>query len=333
MTSRPPSKCRAISIGPERLALEGGELGTALARQRQHGEEVLLGEGPLLRRALDLDDPALAGEDEIGIGLGGAVLLVVEVEDRPALGDAAGDGAHLARERQLGHGADLLQVAEGECQGDIAAGDGGGAGSPIGLDHVAVDLDLALAEAGEIGDGAEAPADQALDLMGAPALPAARGLARAARAGRLRQHAVFRRDPAASGVAQEGRHRVLDRGGAEDLSIAEAGEAGTLRIFIHAWLQADLAQLVGRTAIGAHRDVPFLLVSCPRNSRANFWDKQATKINDLCPVATENLMSGVSDQGHWRREASLPAGGLPAPGRSGRHHLLPPFVDQSGGPY
>jgi hypothetical protein len=38
-------------------------------------------------------------------------------------------------------------------------------------------------------------------------------------------------------------------------------EAGTLGIFVHARLQADLAQLVGRTAIGAHRDVPFLLAA------------------------------------------------------------------------
>ena len=81
-------------------------------------------------------------------------------------------------QRQLGHGTELLQIAEGQRQSDIAAGDGGRARAAIGLDDIAIDLDLALAEAGEVGDGAQAPADQALDLMGPPALAAARRLAR-----------------------------------------------------------------------------------------------------------------------------------------------------------
>src|SRR5476651_2606155 len=32
------------------------------------------------------------------------------------------------------------------------------------------------------------------------------------------------------------------------------------------------------------------LVPCPRNSSPNFWDKQATIINNVCPAASRNLI-------------------------------------------
>src|SRR5471032_335481 len=41
------------------------------------------------------------------------------------------------------------------------------------------------------------------------------------------------------------------------------------------------------------------LVSCPRNSPPNFWDKRATRINNLCPAATRNLIRRISESGHW----------------------------------
>ena len=40
------------------------------------------------------------------------------------------------------------------------------------------------------------------------------------------------------------------------------------------------------------------LVSCPRNSSPNFWDKQATRINSLCPAATRNFIRRISESGH-----------------------------------
>ena len=48
---------------------------------------------------------------------------------------------------------------------DPRSGDGRGAGAAIGLEHVAIERDLALAERGKIGDGAERAADQPLDLL------------------------------------------------------------------------------------------------------------------------------------------------------------------------
>ena len=81
-------------------------------------------------------------------------------------------------------------------QRDPGAGDGGGARAAIGLEHVAIDDDLLLAERGEVGDGAERAADQALDLLRAARLLAGRGLAPRALGGGARQHAVFGRHPA-----------------------------------------------------------------------------------------------------------------------------------------
>jgi hypothetical protein len=50
------------------------------------------------------------------------------------------------------------------------AGDRGGAGAAVGLDHIAVDGNLALTDRFQIDDRAQAPPDQTLDLDGAAAL-------------------------------------------------------------------------------------------------------------------------------------------------------------------
>jgi hypothetical protein len=141
----------------------------------------------------------------------------------------------------------------------VAAGDGGGAGAAIGLEHVAIDADLALAQRREIGDGAQTPADQALDLVSAAGLTAARGFAVGAGVGRARQHAVFRRHPAAPGVAQKGRRLVLDRGAAQHAGIAERGQARAFGVFGGVGLEAHGAHRIGGTARRARHGVPFRL--------------------------------------------------------------------------
>ena len=77
-------------------------------------------------------------------GLG--ILGVVEVEHRRALAHAAGDGGDLAGDRVGRELAVLDQALEGEVQRHPGAGDGGGARAAVGLQHVAVDVDLALAQ-------------------------------------------------------------------------------------------------------------------------------------------------------------------------------------------
>ena len=90
-----------------------------------------------------------------------------------------------------------LHPGDAVVQRDPGAGDRGGAGAAVGLDHVAIDGDLPLAERRQVDDGAQAAADQALDLDRAAALLAGRGLAPRALRGGARQHAVFGGDPAA----------------------------------------------------------------------------------------------------------------------------------------
>ena len=83
------------------------------------------------------------------------------------------------------------------CKRDPGAGDRGRARAAIGLQHVAIERDLALAQRLQIGDGAQAAADQALDFLRAAGLLAGGRFAPRARMGRARQHAVFGGDPAA----------------------------------------------------------------------------------------------------------------------------------------
>ena len=126
----------------------------------------------------------------------------------------------------------------------IGAGDGCRAGAAIGLDDVAVEGDLALPERFQVGHGAERAPDEALDLLRAPALAPARGLAGGPRPGRARQHAVFAGHPAPPLVAQEGGHAILQACRAQHLRVAEANQAGALGVLAHAGLKLDLAQLV-----------------------------------------------------------------------------------------
>jgi len=111
--------------------------------------------------------------------------------------------------------------------------------------NVAVYADLALAEKGQIDDGAQAAPDQPLDLLGAAALPAAGRLAVGPGRGRARQHAVFGRHPALAAVAQKRRHPLLDRGGAEHLGVAELRQARAFGIFRHTRFEGDRAHRIG----------------------------------------------------------------------------------------
>ena len=128
------------------------------------------------------------------------------------------------------------------------SGDAGGAGAAVGLQDVAVDIYLSLAHGGEVDHGPQRPTDQALDLLGAARLPAARGLTVGAGMGRARQHAVFGGDPAAAGITHPGRHSFIDRGGAQHVGIAEFDQAGALGMAGKARFQGYGSKLVGGAA-------------------------------------------------------------------------------------
>ena len=150
------------------------------------------------------------------------VLLVVEVEHRRVLDHAAGDRGDVVEDRVgLDHPL-VQQPAGGQPQRHPGAGDRRGAGAAVGLDDVAVEGDLPLAERLQVGDGAQGAADQPLDLLAAAGLLALGRLAPAAGVGGPGQHAVLGGDPALAAAAQEAAARLVEAGGDQHPGVAEA---------------------------------------------------------------------------------------------------------------
>ncbi len=79
---------------------------------------------------------------------------IIEIENRGPLGDATGDGGDVIADRTMLDDAALAHPGETIVEGDEAAGDRRGSRAAVGLDDVAIDGDLPLAERGEIDDGA-----------------------------------------------------------------------------------------------------------------------------------------------------------------------------------
>jgi hypothetical protein len=113
------------------------------------------------------------------------------------------------------------QVAGGQAQRHPGAGDGGGARAAVGLDHVAVQRDLPLAQRLHIDHRPHRAADQALDFLGAARLLSLSRFAATAGVGGAGQHAVFRGHPALALAAQEARHALVHAGGDQHLGMAE----------------------------------------------------------------------------------------------------------------
>src|SRR3546814_9900514 len=65
----------------------------------------------------------------------------------------------------LGDRLRFQQLVDREAQRDPRAGDRGGAGTAVGLDHVAVDDDLPFAQLLHVDDGTQATADKPLDFL------------------------------------------------------------------------------------------------------------------------------------------------------------------------
>ncbi len=129
------------------------------------------------------------------------------------------------------------------------------AGAAVGLDDVAVQRDLALAQDPQVDHGAQGAPNQALDLLGAARLLALGGLAPAAGMGGAGQHAVFGRHPALAAAFQERRNAVLHRGRDQHLGVAGGDQAGAFGVAIDPRLEGDGAQDVGGTAGRTHGDL------------------------------------------------------------------------------
>ena len=180
------------------------------------------------------------------------VLGVVEVEHRAAAEDADRDGDDLPVQRARRDELRALQPRDRVRERDVAAADGRGARAAVGLQHVAVDDDGALAERLHVERAAQRASDEPLYLHAASLLAAAHGLAVGARRRRARQHAVLRGDPALAAAATPRRHAILDGRRAQDLGVAELDEHRAFRVLGESAPEADATQLIVGTAARAH---------------------------------------------------------------------------------
>ena len=124
------------------------------------------------------------------------------------------------------------------------AGDRGRARAAIGLDHVAIDGDLPLAERGEVDHGAQRAADQALDLLRAAATACRPHASRRVRSwvarGSMPYSAVTQPLPP---PRSQGGTRLLEARGAQHMGVAELHQAGALGMARDAALEARPARI------------------------------------------------------------------------------------------
>ena len=137
------------------------------------------------------------------------------------------------------------QLLEGQGQGDAGGVDRGDPRPAVGLDDVAVEDDLPLADGLQVRDGPERPPDEALDLLAPaggialgpfPGGPFLRGAG---------EHGVFGRDPARARVAEERRDFFLDRRRGDDPGLAHLDEGRAVGEIEIIGLDVDRAQVVG----------------------------------------------------------------------------------------
>ena len=134
--------------GADGSLLEGDEFGDAFLAEGEETGELVRGEGGFLAGALDFDEFAGFGDDEVSVDGGVAVFDVIEVEEGFVFEDAGADGGDEFCEGRAEELLFLDEAIEGDGAGDAGAGDGGGAGAAVGLKDIAIDPDGALAEDG-----------------------------------------------------------------------------------------------------------------------------------------------------------------------------------------
>ena len=134
----------------------------------------------------------------------------------------------------------------------VRAGDRRGAGAAVGLQHIAVDLHLVLAERLHIDDATQAAADQTADLMRAASDLATHRLAVRAVGGGARQHRVFRGNPAQTGILAPTRHARGEGGRAHHARVAAFDEHGAFRNVREMPGDAHRTQLVHLASVRTH---------------------------------------------------------------------------------
>src|SRR6202021_3336718 len=100
----------------------------------------------------------------------------------------------------------------GEAKRGEGAGNGGGAGSTVRLDHIAIDPEGAPPEPAQIGHSAQRASNQALDFVSTSAGAPLGYFARSAGKSGAGNHGVLARDPTFARVAHELRNGLFNGG-------------------------------------------------------------------------------------------------------------------------
>ena len=150
-TSEPEQSVERREPGHERPLLRLGDAFDPEAAKLEQVVEQLARERRALGRRLHLHEPAVAGHHDVHVHLGGRVLGVLEVEQRLAVDDPDRD-----RGDRVGERAREPEAVERAARRDVRARDRRAARAAVGLEHVAVELDRALAERLEVEDARSA---------------------------------------------------------------------------------------------------------------------------------------------------------------------------------
>src|ERR1700757_540889 len=204
----------------------------------------------MLGSGLDLYHLAAGGHNEVHIDIGAGVFFVGQVEENFAIDDTYADGGDEVAQGDRAQGAGFDELLQCEAQGDEGARDGGGAGSAVGLDDVAVDPDSPLAQFFQVRYGAQGTADETLNFVGTSGGASFAHFARRTRQSRARKHAVFARHPALAAVAEEGGDGLFDGSGADDAGVADFDERGAFGGVDEVREDGDGPDLVESTVIG-----------------------------------------------------------------------------------
>ncbi|MFM1942897.1 MAG: hypothetical protein RI897_1879 [Verrucomicrobiota bacterium] len=253
-----PERFRGGGGGHLGRGVDGVELGVkellgAVAGEVEHAVELIGGEGGFFAGALEFDEGALAGEDDVHIDFGADIFLVAEVEDGLAVEDTDADTGDLVEEGGFLDFALGDELLGGQGDGDVGSGDGGGAGSSIGLEDIAIEPDGTGSEFFEAKGGAHGAADEALDFGGAAVEFTAGDIAGFSCEGGVGEHGVFGGDPAAGDAlflhpAGDG---FIDTGGADDLGISPLDQGGACGVGGDMVLELEGAEFVGLSVIGS----------------------------------------------------------------------------------
>ena len=115
--------------------------------------------------ALNFDEPAVAGADDVHVHFGARIFVVFQIKQRRPVNYSDAYGRNFAVD---GRSLDLLffhkPLARNRVS-DIRAGDGRGASATVGLQDIAIESDCAFAEHAAIRNRAQAAANQPLNLV------------------------------------------------------------------------------------------------------------------------------------------------------------------------